>query len=61
MKFTKMAVASLKTNQLIKKTENFMEKLKNNKILLILALAVVLISIFSAGKEFGHYLYQRFN
>jgi len=38
-----------------------MEKLKNNKILLILLLAVILIGIFSAGKEFGHYLYQRFN
>jgi hypothetical protein len=38
-----------------------MEKLKNNKILLILVLAVILIGIFSAGKEFGQYLYQRFN
>ena len=38
-----------------------MEKLKNNKILLVLVLAVLLISIFSAGKEFGEYLYQRFN
>jgi hypothetical protein len=38
-----------------------MEKLKNNKILMILILAVILIAIFSAGKEFGSYLYQRFN
>jgi len=38
-----------------------MGKLKNNKILLILVLMVVLTSIFSAGKEFGQYLYQRFN
>ncbi|MBM7419209.1 hypothetical protein M2254_000716 [Chryseobacterium sp. BIGb0186] len=38
-----------------------MEKLKNNKILLILVLAVLLIGIFSAGKEFGQYLFQKFN
>jgi hypothetical protein len=38
-----------------------MEKLKNNKILLILVLTVILIGIFSAGKEFGQYFFQKFN
>lgn len=33
-----------------------METLKNNKILLVLVLMVVLISVFSIGKEFGQYL-----
>jgi len=38
-----------------------MQKLKNNKIVFILALTVLLTGIFSAGKEFEHYIIRKFN
>ena len=38
-----------------------MEKIKSNKILVILLLVVVFISLFSLGKQFGQYVYQKFN
>lgn len=38
-----------------------MQKLKNNKIVFILAFTGILTGIFSAGKEFEHYIIKKFN